>query len=55
MSQLFREHLNSGRHQRTEVNVATPEAKFKRRHRMSDKCGVNFPEKAIFPESSLRI
>lgn len=50
MNQLFREHLNSRRHQRMEINAATPEAKFKRRHRMSDKrYGANFPEKAIVP------
>lgn len=51
MNQLFREHLSSGRHQKMEINVAIPEAKFKRRHRMSDKCcGANLPEKSIVLE-----
>lgn len=51
MNQLFREHLSSGRHQGMEINVAIPEAKSKRMHRMSDKCcGAILPEKAIVSE-----
>lgn len=38
MTELFRDHLSGGGHQRIKINVSTPEANFNRRHRLSDKC-----------------
>lgn len=49
MTSLFREHLSSGGHQRNKINVSTPEAKFKRMHRVSDKCcGEDSQRKQLF-------
>lgn len=49
MTSLFREHLSSGGHQRIKINVSTPEAKFKRMPRVSDKCcGENSQRKQLF-------